>query len=92
MNSFSNSTHPVIQMSDGSVYIDGENYPLPEQVIQNIETVIGMQTRQAQTVPIHVRFLRKVAAAFGTAKFLYALLLFFAVWISWSYLIAEPLR
>ncbi|MEM8807755.1 MAG: DUF1003 domain-containing protein [Cyanobacteria bacterium P01_G01_bin.38] len=77
-------------MSDGSVYIDGEKYPLPEQVIQNIETVIGMQAKQAQTVPIHVRFLRKIAAAFGTATFLYALLLFFAVWISWSYLSGEP--
>ncbi|MEO0457344.1 MAG: DUF1003 domain-containing protein [Cyanobacteria bacterium P01_A01_bin.114] len=77
-------------MADGSVYINGEKYPLPEQVVQNIETVIGMQAKQVQNVPIHVRFLRKVAAAFGTAAFLYALLLFFAIWIGWSYLTGEP--
>lgn len=71
-------------MSNGSVYINGKKYPLPEQVVKNIETVIGMQAQQTQNLPIHVRFLQKIAAVFGTANFLYFQLLFFGVWIGWS--------
>ena len=63
---------------DLSVYINGKKYPLPEQVVKNIETVVGM-------VPLHRRVLQKTAAAFGTAAFLYAEIGFFVLWISASY-------
>lgn len=71
--------------SDSSVYINGEKYPLPEQVIKNVETIIGMQAQQTKAAPIHVRLLQKIASVFGTAGFLYAELLFFGIWIGWSY-------
>ena len=35
---------PVRDNHAGSVIINGEKYPLPEQVIKNIETVINLQT------------------------------------------------
>ncbi|MGD1852656.1 MAG: DUF1003 domain-containing protein [Leptolyngbyaceae cyanobacterium] len=79
-----------MRMSNGSVYIDGKKYPLPEQVIKNIETVIGMQTQQTQSLPIHIRLLQKVATVFGTASFLYLQLLFFTIWIGWSNWIGAP--
>lgn len=66
------------------MYIDGEKYPLPEQVIKNIETIIGMQAQHVKSSPLHVRFLQRVAAVFGTANFLYFQLLFFIVWFGWS--------
>lgn len=74
----------MMQMSDGSVYINGEKYPLPQQVVKNIETVIGMQTQHTNSLPIHVRLLQRVAAIFGTANFLYLQLLFFIIWMGWS--------
>ncbi|MGF1568941.1 MAG: DUF1003 domain-containing protein [Nodosilinea sp.] len=83
-------TDSIVQMSAGSVYVNGEKYPLPDQVIKNIETVIGMQARQERTVPLPERLLQRLAAAFGKAQFLYALLLFFGVWIGWSYVTPEP--
>ncbi|MEO0348471.1 MAG: DUF1003 domain-containing protein [Cyanobacteria bacterium P01_A01_bin.15] len=76
--------------SDSSVYINGEKYPLPEQVIKNVETIIGMQAQQSQAAPTHVRFLQKIASMFGTASFLYAELLFFGIWIGWSYWTRDP--
>lgn len=59
-------------------------------MVQNIETVIGLQAKQVQTEPLHKQLLEKVAAAFGTAAFLYTLILFFVVWIGWSHLTGEP--
>ena len=64
----------------GSVIINGEKYPLPEQVIKNIETVISLQADQERNVPMSERILGKVAAAFGRSRFLYSQLAFFAVW------------
>lgn len=68
----------------GSVYVEGEKYPLPQQVIDNIETILGFQAKQEQLDPWHERLLNKIAAVFATAYFLYAQLLFFAIWIFWS--------
>ena len=60
--------------------INGEKYPLPAQVIKNIETVISLQADQEQKVPISERILGKVAAAFGKARFLYGQIAFFTIW------------
>lgn len=68
----------------GSVYVEGEKYPLPQQVIDNIETILGFQAKQEECDPWHERLLNKIAAVFATAYFLYAQLLFFAIWIFWS--------
>ena len=76
--------------ANGSVYINGEKYPLPDQVIKNIETVIGMQVQQNRDTAVHLRLLRKIATLFGTAPFLYAELLFFAVWFGCSQATTEP--
>lgn len=73
------------QTHTGSVYIRGEKYPLPQQVIDNIETVLGFQAKQEQQDPWHEKLLTKIAAVFGTSYFLYAQILFFAVWIVWSH-------
>ena len=64
----------------GSVIINGEKYPLPEQVIKNIETVISLQANQERSVPMSERVLGKIAAAFGRARFLYSQLAFFSLW------------
>lgn len=83
----SDRSHPPsrdTQMYSGSVYIRGEKYPLPQQVIDNIETVLGFQAKQEQCEPWHEQLLTKIAAVFGTSYFLYAQLLFFTVWIIWS--------
>jgi uncharacterized membrane protein len=73
----------------GSVYIRGEKYPLPQQVVDNIETVLGFQAKQEQQDPWHERLLTKIAAVFGTSYFLYAQILFFAVWMIWSHLTGD---
>ncbi|PSF39275.1 DUF1003 domain-containing protein [Aphanothece hegewaldii CCALA 016] len=74
------------QKSSGSVYIEGEKYPLPQQVIDNIETIIGFQAKQEQKAPRHEQLLHQVSAIFGKSNFLYAQLIFFAIWIALSYL------
>ena len=73
----------------GSVIINGEKYPLPEQVIKNIKTVISLQADQEQKVPLQERIIGKITAAFGHSQFLYSQLAFFACWGLISYF-AEP--
>lgn len=77
------------QKRSGSVYIKGEKYPLPQQVIDNIETVIGFQAKQEQTEPLHEQILHKISAVFATSQFLYAQLIFFAIWSIWSHLTGD---
>jgi uncharacterized membrane protein len=87
----SNSSQPprATQKYSGSVYIQGEKYPLPQQVVDNIETVLGFQAKQEQRDPWHEQLLNKIVAVFGTSYFLYAQLLFFTVWIIWSHLTGD---
>ena len=73
----------------GSVIINGEKYPLPDQVIKNIKTVISLQADQEQKVPLQERIIGKVTAAFGRSQFLYAQLAFFSCWGIASHF-AEP--
>lgn len=77
------------QKSFGSVYMKGEKYPLPQQVIDNIESVIGFQVKQEQIAPWHDQLLNKVSAIFGRSYFLYAQLIFFIIWISWSHVTGD---
>ncbi len=74
------SQDPARDHHTGSVIINGEKYPLPAQVIKNIETVINLQTDQERRVPASERILSKITAAFGRSRFLYSQLAFFAIW------------
>ncbi len=70
----------IIITSSNSVYINGKKYPLSEQVLKNIESVIGFQAKQEKSIPIHERILTKVAAFFGKPEFLYIQLILFTTW------------
>lgn len=63
-----------------SVYIDGKKYPLSDQVVKNIETIIGFQTKQERKIPIHEKIIDKIASFFGKSIFLYLQLIFFTTW------------
>ncbi|WP_036481186.1 DUF1003 domain-containing protein [Myxosarcina sp. GI1] len=71
---------PVITTSADSVFINGKKYPLSEQVLKNIESVIGFQAKQVKDIPIHERVLTRVAAFFGKPEFLYLQLILFVSW------------
>ncbi|PSN19509.1 DUF1003 domain-containing protein [filamentous cyanobacterium CCP5] len=79
----------IISTDSGAVYVNGEQYPLPEQVVKNIETVIAFQAKQAQQIPIHERVLSKIAAFLGKPQFLYAQLIFFGSWWLYSKFLAD---
>ena len=55
----------MVSTSTKTIYIDGKKYPLSEQVVQNIETIIGFQAKQAQKLPLSDRLVGKIAAFFG---------------------------
>lgn len=82
---------PIINTSFKSIYIDGKKYPLSEQVIKNIETVIGYQAKQEQKTPVHDRILNKITAFFGKSQFLYLQLLFFFGWWFYSHVAGDSL-
>jgi uncharacterized membrane protein len=71
--------------ASSSIYIDGKKYPLSEQVVKNIETVIGFQAQQERNIPIHEQILSKVASFFGKSIFLYLQLIFFVTWGLYSH-------
>lgn len=73
----------------GSVIINGEKYPLPDQVIKNIKTVINLQVDEEKKAPLSERIISKITAAFGHSQFLYSQLAFFACW-GWVSYFAEP--
>ncbi len=76
----SNKLPSIVPPSVKSVYIDGKKYPLSEQVVKNIEAIIGFQAKQKQKLPWRDRIIDKIAAFFGKSDFLYLQLLFFASW------------
>ena len=80
MVSFDGSS-PIISPSTKTMYINGEKYPLSEQVVKNIEKIVGFQVKQEQKLPLHDRIIKKIAGFFGKSKFLYLQLLFFVSWI-----------
>ena len=81
----------IVPPSAKSVYIDGKKYPLSEQVVKNIEAIIGFQAKQKQKLPLHDRAIEKIAAFFGKSKFLYLQLLFFIGWIICTHLAPQLL-
>lgn len=48
----SSKSSPIIPLSAQSIYIDGKKYPLSEQVVKNIEKIIGFQAKQEQKLPM----------------------------------------
>ena len=84
-------TSPIISPSTKAMYINGEKYPLSEQVIKNIEKIVGFQVKQEQKLPLHDRIIKKVAAFFGKSKFLYLQLFFFVGWITCTHLAPQLL-
>lgn len=89
MTENSQPSSSIISTSSGVVYVNGEQYPLPDQVVKNIETVIAVQAKQERQIPIHERFLEKVAGFFGKSQFLYAQLIFFGSWWLYSKFLAD---
>ncbi|PSB06748.1 DUF1003 domain-containing protein [Pleurocapsa sp. CCALA 161] len=81
MVSVSHQKSSIISASAKSIYIDGKKYPLSEQVVKNIETIIGFQAKQAQKLPWRDRLVEKIAAFFGKSEFLYLQILFFSSWV-----------
>ena len=71
--------------SDRSQLTGGDTDLLPDQVIKNIKTVIGIKAEQTKKEACHIRVLQKIGNLLGTATFLYIELLFFAVWSGWSH-------
>jgi uncharacterized membrane protein len=65
--------------------------PIPEQVLKNVEVIIGLDTQDKQNLPTHQRILEKIAATFGQPWFLYVELVFFAAWGICSYLVSIDL-
>ncbi|MEM7758005.1 MAG: DUF1003 domain-containing protein [Cyanobacteria bacterium P01_A01_bin.40] len=82
---------PSISSSGKTIHINGKEYPLSRQVIQNIETIIGFQAKQAQKLPLRERIIEKIAAFFGKSDFLYLQILFFASWSLCSHVAPELL-
>jgi uncharacterized membrane protein len=74
-----------------SIYINGKKYPLSEQVIKNIETIIGFQTKQEQKLPLRDRIIEKIASFFGKSEFLYLQLIFFLSWAICSHIAPQLL-
>lgn len=91
MVSDSEPSSNIISPLGKSVYIDGKKYPLSEQVIKNIETIIKFQVKQEKKLPIHQRLVEKIASFLSKSIFLYLQLLFFAIWALWTYLAPQRL-
>ena len=91
MVSHSYPSSPIVPPSARSIYIEGKKYPLSEQVVKNIETIIGFQAKQEQKLPLHHRFIEKMAAFFGKSEFLYLQLFFFIGWAVCSHLTPQLL-
>ena len=81
MVAVSNKSSIVIPASKKTIYINGKKYPLSEQVVKNIEAIIGFQAKQEQKLPWRDRVVEKIAAFFGKSEFLYLQLFFFTSWV-----------
>jgi uncharacterized membrane protein len=86
MFSSSNNSSSTVSSSTKSIYINGKKYPLSEQVVKNIETIIGFQAKQEQKLPLRDRAIEKIASFFGKSEFLYLQLLFLISWAICSHL------
>jgi uncharacterized membrane protein len=91
MVSASKDSIPTITPLAKSIYINGKKYPLSEQVIKNIETIIGFQTKQKKKLPLRDRIIEKIASFFGKSEFLYLQLFFIGGWAMCSHLAPQIL-
>lgn len=91
MVSVSQKSSPIVPPSTKTIYIDGKKYPLSEQVIKNIEAIIGFQAKQEQNLPWRDRLVEKIAAFFGKSEFLYLQLFLFASWAICTHLAPQLL-
>ena len=87
----SNKSSVVIPASSKTIYINGKKYPLSEQVVKNIEAIIGFQAKQEQKLPWRDRLVEKIAAFFGKSEFLYLQLFFFTSWVICTHLAPQLL-
>ena len=87
----SSKSSTIISPSAQSIYINGKKYPLSEQVVKNIETIIGFQAKQEQKLPWHDHIIEKIASFFCKSEFLYLQLLFFVSWIICTHLAPQLL-
>jgi uncharacterized membrane protein len=76
----SNQSSSRISSPANSICFNRTHYPLSEQVIKNIEIIIGFQAKQEQELSFGDRLIEKLAAFFGKSEFLYLLLFFFFSW------------
>ncbi|MEM8778844.1 MAG: DUF1003 domain-containing protein [Cyanobacteria bacterium P01_G01_bin.49] len=88
---YSEQSSPLNPPSTKAIYIDGKKYPLSEQVVKNIETIIGFQVKQEEKLPIHERLIEKIAAFCSKSTFLYLQLVFFVTWGLGTYLAPQLL-
>jgi uncharacterized membrane protein len=56
--------------------------PLPEQVSDNIETIIELHARQEKEVSRHQRFVEGMTLFFGRPRFLYSILFVIILWVA----------
>ena len=90
MVSFDQSS-PIIPPSTETIYLDGKKYPLSDQVVKNIEKIVGFQAKQEQKLRLRDRLIEKIAAFFGKSEFLYLQLFFFTSWIICTHLAPQLL-
>lgn len=57
-----------------------------EPVLKNIEAILDLEAQHEQKIPVHQRFLEKIAASFGEPQFLYGMIIFFSGWQLTTYL------
>ena len=91
MVSPSDKSSPILSATAKTIYIDGKKYPLSEQVIKNIEAIIGFQAKQEQKLPWSDRIIEKIAGFFNKSEFLYLQLFFFVSWVICSQLAPQLL-
>ena len=87
----SSSVIPASTKTIKTIYINGKKYPLSEQVVKNIEAIIGFQAKQEQKMPWRDRLVEKIAAFFGKSEFLYLQLFFFTSWVICTHLAPQLL-
>ncbi|MEA5571764.1 DUF1003 domain-containing protein [Calothrix sp. UHCC 0171] len=83
-NNFSNFNNSNI--SGDRLCANSEMEKLPENLLKNIEAVIGLQAQDEQKIPLHQRILEKMARGFGQPWFLYTQIIFFTSWGIFSHL------
>ena len=80
--------HPMVAPT-ARVLVETET--LPEHVIKNVEAIEHHQIQHQQNTKTHHRILSKIGAVFGSPKFLYGQIIFYAIWIGSSHLAEQKI-